>query len=218
MELTGSLGDNLQTVRSYFSGNCDRNDLISAMENSIVLAQNEPLNCTKLAETLQTLKEVIVYLMDTVEKDECRIKELKMKLEQLEIAKDLLLLGEIAIQTDRALVESVLKGVSYIPAIEHLTINKVEKAIKYKNVTTSTNIFLTEGDKEVAAENLSRLTHKFKLQAKHYVGLSHFRRIRNTVAHPPIKISKAKNLLKAANIKESDKELCLELIEIFKEL
>lgn len=180
-------------------------------------------NTEILFSILSNFYELIIYLQRKVSSLSEDVKELKEKLEEvtkeleaLKGAHNKLILGQLAFEVEKAIINEVFMNIIDSPE-EHFidTIadmqNTLEKQANFADVFTNDSI------REIAAEKWEGLKKTLHWKDYHFRCISHLKRNRVPVAHPKFEVSAVR---KAINDDKAGqhKSACTELLKMLEKL
>ena len=119
--------------------------------------------------------------MEALEKE---IEKMKTEMERLKGIEDQLLIGQVAFETEKKIVQYILKGTGV--DADHVTINNIEQELNtgFDSRRRRHRVFTSQEQMDKANDNWERLDEELKLESSFYraiIGLKHYR---NCTAHP----------------------------------
>ena len=218
------------TIREEITAMIDSlKNKLSAAEKEVVgntskkLFQDLSCMLSKLDELITQLAEVhnkkmtLLEERDRLQQDE--ISSLKERVKTLEGSEQKLLLGQLAFEVDKAMVDKVFKdsGCGTGTAEEHYInyIKDMEKAIKGEHPYTSV---FQEHQREHIRQKWSELQARVGWKERHYRGLKNLKRLRLREAHPKLSTEKMIDAIKEASRSENEKELCQEFMKMLEDI
>ena len=125
-----------------------------------------------------------------------------------------LLIGQVASSLEEEIVKKMLKDTG--SERFHVILQQIEDTINGKKSRLLPEEFLeTPDQKQKADDNWSHLEFDYKVEGEHYSLISKFKSGRNTIAHPCVTLSEAKEILESAKlVSNGDQKSCLELLKI----
>ena len=192
---------------------------------------NESKNfCQELSSMLSKLDELITRLAEVCNKKMTHLEErdktqqdeissLRERVKILEGSEQKLLLGQLAFEVDKAVVDKVFKDsdCGTGTAEEHYInyIKDMEKAIKGEHPYVSV---FQEHQRECIRQKWIELQDRLGWKERHYRGLKNLKRLRLREAHPQFSTEKMKDAIKEASRSEQEKKLCQEFMKMLEDI
>ena len=177
---------------------------------------NEEFDVNKVAIVNDKLSQVIMCLFDKVDSLEKETKELKQEWMKLKMLEEDVLLGQIALITEKEIVKCILRDTD-VQQTKHITINQLESVLDpaRKCWQQSKQIFSFQEQIEKAIANWDRLDKGLKLDYKLYGATQTRKMQRDIKAHPNLSLENV-DLSRLSN--SEDKEIASKLIKVLKYL
>ena len=180
------------------------------------------VNAEEVAVIFDALKESIKSLFSkvgTLEKElkdlQIKYDDLQKKYQELEKPKSAFLIGQIASDFERKLLERILHGTDASP--DYATFKKLEDAISGKSGRRRTGMRLTDKDKDIADANWKHWDRKLQLDNAFYASHGHLKKQRNFTTQPNLDRNKMHSCLAQLEAGK-DKTQVEKMIKIIEEL
>ncbi len=192
-------------------------DLVSLDIQSI----EEIEDIEEIAEWLQAIKEALIpvlkqhnTLTQSVDKLQAEVERLKKEVASL---KNELLEGQIVSCFERKMVTEILTGVVELPT-QKVTLRELEKILNNDPSWFLPEILETKEQKEQVKVNWKNFAQKHQINNSHFKCIKDLKKQRNKKAHPNLPINEAKKKLRAANLDENDRKMCMEMLETMEKM
>uniref|UniRef100_A0A1X7T674 Uncharacterized protein n=1 Tax=Amphimedon queenslandica TaxID=400682 RepID=A0A1X7T674_AMPQE len=188
-------------------------DKVDTMEKELKLQEEIKLQHNEGAEVQRKEKsEVLKEEMKVLKED---VRNLKEKYEKLKELEEDLLIGEMAILTEKEIVNYMLKGTGVQCKTDFITIRNIEDALygRVNRYSDATEIFTSKIQKNKAKTNIKELKDVYHIGGGMFRAIKSFKTCRNFRAHPNIDIADLRARL--AKIQHKHKETIEEMIKIY---
>ena len=185
-------------------------DKVDTLEKELKLQEKMKLQHKKEVEEQRQEQEKQIQVL----KEE--VKDLKEKYGKLKELEEDLLIGQMAILTEKEIVNYMLKGTGVRCKMDFITIRNIEDALSGRSYSDSMGIFTSKAQKDKAKKNRKELKEVHQIDGGMFRAIRSYKECRNIRAHPDIDVADLHARL--AEIQHKDKETIEQMIKIYENL
>ena len=185
---------------------------------SVVSNFYELIECLNLGlkVSTQTKDSEIEGLIKQVRELKIQVERLTKQLEELKKDRTQLMIGQLAVEVEKAIIDKVLTNVIGSPKHYVSTLKDMEKALKRKPYFA--DILTDDSNHEKATKKWKELQRELNWEEIHFRYIKSLKKSRVAVAHPKFEAAMIQNAIKENKVDQHTEEACNELMKLLEKL